>query len=119
MANTKATGFKRIANALCFSMAGLKATWKNEEAFRQEVVVLAILTPMALWVTDNRIEQLLLIASIVLILIIELINSAIEAVVDRISSEHHELSGIAKDTGSAAVFIAMILAAVTWLSLLF
>ena len=117
MANTK-TGLNRIRHAIQFSFSGFKAAWNNEEAFRQEVIALAILTPIALWIGDTHIEQILLIASIVLILIIELINSAIEAVVDRIGSEHHILSGRAKDIGSAAVLLTIVLAATIWLLIL-
>lgn len=114
MANQNAKGLKRLKNAAIFSYAGFKATWKHEEAFRQEVLLLLLAAPLALWLTQNNIERILLIASIVIVLIVELLNSAIETVVDRIGLEHHELSGRAKDIGAAAVMLSLALAAMTW-----
>ena len=111
-------GIERLVNAIIFSMAGFKATWQNEEAFRQEVIVFIIASPLAIWLADNTIEIVLLIGSIGLVLLIELLNSAIEAVVDRIGTEHHELSGRAKDIGSAAVMLSILLALSTWLLIL-
>lgn len=111
-------GTERLVNAIIFSMAGFKATWQNEEAFRQEVIVFIIASPLAIWLADNTIEIVLLIGSIGLVLLIELLNSAIEAVVDRIGTEHHELSGRAKDIGSAAVMLSILLALSTWLLIL-
>lgn len=107
-------GLKRIIKAYSFSIAGLKATWQHEEAFRQEVLLLIIAIPSALWLGKTPVEILLLIGCIVLILLVELLNSAIEAVVDRISFEHHELSGRAKDIASAAVMLSMVWAIITW-----
>lgn len=118
MANQKATGLKRIMNAAGYSYLGLVATFKNEAAFRQELVLFIILAPVALWLDISALEKALLISSLVLVLIVELINSAIEAVVDRIGSEHHELSGRAKDIGSAAVFLALLNAGTVWLVIL-
>lgn len=118
MANQKAIGLKRLINACYFSIAGLKATWRHEEAFRQEVLLLIVSIPCALWLGETVIEKLLLIGCIVLMLIVELLNSAIEAVVDRISLEHHELSGRAKDIGSAAVMLSTIWAVITWIFIL-
>jgi len=119
MANQNAKGLKRLVNACFFSMAGFKATWRHEEAFRQEVALLAVTTPLALWLGESSIEKVLLIGSIVLVLLVELLNSAVEAVVDRVGFEHHELSGRAKDIGSAAVMLALLWAAATWGLILF
>lgn len=114
MANQNQKGIKRIFNAFFFSLAGFKATWQHEEAFRQEVLLFAVTTPMALWLSGDPIERLLLIGSVVLVLIVELLNSAVESVVDRVGFEHHELSGRAKDIGSAAVFLSLAWAGLTW-----
>lgn len=111
-------GVKRFINAIFFSIKGFKAAWKHEEAFRQEVLALIIAVPLAFWLTDNNIERILLIASVVLVMIIELLNSAVEAVVDRIGVEYHELAGRAKDIGSAAVMLSIMLAIATWLLIL-
>ncbi len=101
-------------NACVFSVAGFKATWIHEEAFRQEVLLFVITTPLAIWLGETAIEKLLLIGSIVLVMLVELLNSAVEAVVDRVGLEHHELSGRAKDIGSAAVMLSLAWAAITW-----
>lgn len=114
MANQNAKGFKRLVNACFFSVAGFKATWQHEEAFRQEIVLFIITTPIALWLGNNSIEKVLLIGSVVLVLLVELLNSALEALVDRVGFEHHELSGRAKDIGSAAVMLSLLWAAITW-----
>jgi len=111
-------GIKRFINAIFFSFAGFKASWKHEEAFRQEVLAFIIAVPLAIWLTDNNIERILLIASVVLVMIVELLNSAVEAVVDRIGVEYHELAGRAKDIGSAAVMLSIMLAIATWLLIL-
>lgn len=118
MANQNAKGLKRLINACFFSVAGFKATWQHEEAFRQEVALLIVSTPLALWLGQSAIEKVLLIGSVVLVLLVELLNSAVEAVVDRVGLEHHELSGRAKDTGSAAVMLSLLWAGVTWLLIL-
>lgn len=118
MAYYSEKGVKRFFNAILFSAAGFKAAWKNEEAFRQEVVALVVVIPLAFAVTSFNFERVILIASVVLVLIVELLNSAIEAVVDRVGTEHHELSGRAKDIGSAAVMLSIILAIATWLLIL-
>ena len=115
----KNTGLKRIILATGYSIQGLKSAFKYEAAFRQELLLAAVLIPLALILSVSQIERLLLIASVVLVLIMEIINSAIEAVVDRIGTEHHELSGRAKDMGSAAVFIALLLCAYIWIEILF
>lgn len=107
-------GVKRIYAAFFYSIAGFKAAWKNEHAFRQELLLAIPLAILALFLPVSAIEKLALIAVLVLVLIVELINSAIEAVVDRVSFEHHPLSKNAKDFGSAAVFLALSLAGATW-----
>lgn len=114
MANQNAKGLKRLINACFFSVAGFKATWRHEEAFRQEVMLFVVSTPLALWLGNSAIEIVLLIGSMVLVLLVELLNSAVEAVVDRVGFEHHELSGRAKDIGSAAVMLSLAWAATTW-----
>ncbi len=114
MANQNAKGIKRLINACIFSVAGFKATWTHEEAFRQEVIIFVVSTPIALWLGETTIDKLLLIGSVVLIMLVELLNSAVEAVVDRVGFEHHELSGRAKDIGSAAVMMSLAWVAVTW-----
>jgi diacylglycerol kinase (ATP) len=114
MANQNEKGVKRILNACCFSAAGFKAVWTHEEAFRQEVLLFVVTTPLAIWLGRTPIEKLLLIGSVVLVLLVELLNSAIEAIVDRVGPERHELSGRAKDIGSAAVMLTLIWAGITW-----
>jgi diacylglycerol kinase (ATP) len=114
MANQNAKGLQRLINACFFSAAGFKATWTHEEAFRQEVLLFVITTPLAVWLGETTVEKLLLIGSIVLVMLVELLNSAVEAVVDRVGLEHHELSGRAKDIGSAAVMLSLVWAAITW-----
>jgi diacylglycerol kinase (ATP) len=113
------SGLKRIFSAFFYSMDGLKAAWRHEHAFRQELVLFIVATAVALALRISAFEKLVLIAVMVLILIVELINSAIEAVVDRISLERHPLSKNAKDFGSAAVLLACLLAAATWAVVLF
>ncbi|MPQ57028.1 diacylglycerol kinase [Duganella sp. FT27W] len=113
------SGLKRIFSAFFYSMDGLKAAWRHEHAFRQELVLFIVATAIALALGISAFEKLVLIAVMVLILIVELINSAIEAVVDRISLERHPLSKNAKDFGSAAVLLACLLAAATWGVVLF
>ncbi|MGS3136787.1 diacylglycerol kinase [Aeromonas sanarellii] len=114
MAKPGATGITRIINATGYSMKGLKSAWINEAAFRQELVLILLLMPLAFWIGDSLNEILLLVCISWLVVIVEVLNSAIEAVVDRIGSEHHELSGRAKDLGSAAVFIALALNSLVW-----
>lgn len=99
-------------------MQGLKAALRYEAAFSEELLLIAVLLPIGLWVGDNGIERAVLTGCLLLILITELLNSAIEAAVDRIGPEHHELSGRAKDLGSAAVFLALLNCAVVWLLIL-
>ena len=111
--------FQRILNATSYSMNGLKNAYINEAAFRQEVWLSFFLIPIGLVIGNGATEKILLCASVLIILIIELLNSAIENVVDRIGTEYHELSGRAKDLGSAAVFIAFIQLIITWCLILF
>ncbi|MCW2256540.1 diacylglycerol kinase (ATP) [Providencia alcalifaciens] len=117
MAN-QTKGFTRVIKAAGYSLKGLKAAWINEAAFRQESVAAVLAVVIACWLDISYIDRLLLISSVVLVAIVELINSAIEAVVDRVGSEYHELSGRAKDIGSAAVFITIGLALVIWATVL-
>ena len=113
------SGLKRIFSAFFYSVDGLKSAWKHEHAFRQELVLFIIGTVIALVLRVSAFEKLVLIAVLTLVLIVELINSAIEAVVDRVSLERHPLSKNAKDFGSAAVLLACLLAAATWAVVLF
>ena len=119
MAGSGNTGITRWKKAFEFTYLGLKATYKHEEAFRQEVFVLLLAVPLAFWLGDSNVEIVLMIGSVVLLLIVELLNSAIEAVVDRFGGEIHELSGRAKAMGSAAVFLTVLNAIMIWLLLLF
>ena len=111
-------GIRRLIKATGYSFNGLAATFRHETAFRQEVALSLLLIPLALWLGESGVELALLIMSWLLVLMFELVNSGIEAVVDRIGTEHHELSGRAKDVGSAAVLIALVNAAVVWLLVL-
>lgn len=108
------TGLMRVANALRYSLEGLRAAFKHEDAFRQECILAAILIPVALFIPTTALGKALLIGSVLLVLIVELINSAIEATVDRVSLERHQLAKRAKDIGSAAVLFALINLAVIW-----
>ncbi len=113
------TGLKRILKATKYSFQGLKAAFINEAAVRQELLLVVIFTPVALWLDISVVEKILLIGVLVNILIVELLNSAVEAVVDRVGVEHHELSGRAKDIGSAAVFVSIAFAFCTWIGIIF
>ena len=114
MGKTGVTGLKRIINAFGYSMKGLRAAFKHESAFRQELALLVMLLPLAILLGQNIVDYSILIGSLLLVLIVELLNSAVETVVDRIGDEHHELAGRAKDMGSAAVFISLLNVAVIW-----
>ncbi len=116
MAKAGATGITRIINAAGYSWLGFKAAFKNEAAFRQELGLTLILAPIALYFGQSYADKAILIASLVFILLIEILNSAIEAVVDRHGDEIHELSGRAKDMGSAAVLLAFVIAGLVWFS---
>ena len=113
------SGLKRMFNALRYSIAGLRTAWKSEHAFRQELMVFVPGCIITILLPVPNLQKLALVAVLFLVLIVELINSAIEAVVDRISFERHPLSKNAKDFGSAAVFLSVILAAITWGVVLF
>ncbi len=114
MAKPDNTGFRRILRATKFSAQGLAQAWRHEAAFRQELVLVLLLAPVAVWLGQTALERAVLIGCCLIVLIVELINSAIEAAIDRHGSEHHELSGRAKDMGSAAVFVSLVLVAVVW-----
>jgi diacylglycerol kinase (ATP) len=119
MGEAKESIFGHIGKAFIWSANGIKSAWKNELAFRVESIIVIILIPLGIWLGRSAAERALLIASCLLILIIELLNSAVEAVVDRIGREHHELSGRAKDMGSAAAFFAMLTAGIIWVLIAF
>ena len=113
------TGLRRIWNALFYSIDGLKAAYRHEDAFRQEVWLALVLIPLALFLPVSGIGKALMMASVLMVLIVELLNSAVEATVDRVSLEHHRLAKRAKDIGSAAVLFSLINVAVVWLLVLF
>ncbi|HQZ02276.1 MAG TPA: diacylglycerol kinase [Thauera sp.] len=108
------TGLRRVWNALHYSLDGLQAAYRHEEAFRQEAWLALLMIPLALWLGEGAVERVLMIGSVLLVLIVELVNSAIEATVDRISLERHPLAKRAKDIGSAVVLIALINLVVVW-----
>jgi diacylglycerol kinase (ATP) len=108
------TGLRRLINAVGYSMNGLATAFRVEDAFRQEVLLAAVLIPLALWLELSGIERAMLIASVMLVLVVELLNSAVEATVDRVSLDSHSLAKRAKDIGSAAVFVALLNAAAIW-----
>ena len=114
MTADKATGFARLMRASIVSIAGIKAAWRDEAAFRQECMLAVLMIPAGFWLGTSAAERLLLVATVVLVLIVELLNSAVEAAVDRIGAEHHTLSGKAKDLGSAAVFLSLALTGLVW-----
>lgn len=111
-------GFRRLVRAMSATWAGLKWAAKNEEAVQLELFGLVIFIPLGLWLGDTGVERALLVGSLLLILLVEVINTGIEAAIDRIGPEHHKLSGVAKDMGSAAVFLALLNAAIVWLLVL-
>ena len=114
MAKPGYTGLTRIIKATGYSWQGLRAAWQNESAFRQEVTLCLMMLPLAFVVGQTMMEAALLIALLGVVLITELLNSAVEAAVDRVGHEHHDLAGRAKDMGSAAVFISLVLAGIIW-----
>ncbi len=113
------TGLRRIWNALFYSMEGLRAAYRHEDAFRQEALLAVLLIPLALFLPGSGLGKGLMIASVFLVLIVELLNSAVEATVDRVSLEHHQLAKRAKDIGSAAVMMSLVNVVVVWLLVLF
>lgn len=113
------TGPKRVVNAFFYSVDGLKAALRHEDAFRQEVLLAMLLIPLALYLEPSAVARGMMIGSVLLVLIVELLNSAVEAAVDRISFDHHHLIKRAKDMGSAAVLVALLNVAVVWGLILF
>ena len=109
---------KRLKDAAGYSAKGLRAAYRHEQAFRQEVMVMLVVIPLAIWLGGSLLETLLLIGSWLFVMIVELLNSAVEAVVDRIGTEHHELAGRAKDIGSAAVLFAIALCVMVWVGVI-
>jgi diacylglycerol kinase (ATP) len=107
-------GLRRVIAATMFSFKGFKAAWQNEEAFRTEILLAIVLVPTAFWLGQSTVERLLLLLSLILVILAELANTAIESVVDRISSEQHPLSGQAKDLGSSLVFVTNMTVLLVW-----
>ncbi|MEM9426620.1 MAG: diacylglycerol kinase [Pseudomonadota bacterium] len=118
MANQPLKGIARLRAAYVNSMQGARDIWRGEEAFRLEVVLLVISIPLAVWLGEGFFQTAILIGVVMVLLIVEILNSAIEAVVDRIGPERHELSRVAKDLGSLAVLIACVLVGIVWLGAL-
>jgi diacylglycerol kinase (ATP) len=114
----KPTGLARLFKAFGNTGKGLAGCWREEAAFRQECVLSAIVIPAGIWLGRTGVERVLLIAPMLLVLVVELLNSGIEAAIDRIGPERHALSGLAKDVGSAAVFIAFLILALSWMLIL-
>jgi diacylglycerol kinase (ATP) len=110
----KNRGLQRLVRATGYSWKGFVAAWENEEAFRQEVAGCLLLLPLALWLGANGVERALLVLTALLVPLVELLNSAIETAVDRVGEEQHPLSGRAKDMGSAAVFVSLVILVVVW-----
>lgn len=114
MVNQNAVGIKRLINATKYSVQGFNAAFKNEAAFRQEVILSVFLIPFGLYFGEDGVEKAALVASVIFILVVELLNTGIEFIVDRISDEHHEYSGIAKDVGSCAVLLSLVNLIIVW-----
>jgi len=112
------TGVQRLLNATRYSLEGLAAAARHEDAFRQELILAAVLVPLGLWLGNDGIERALMVGSVLLVLVVELLNSAVEAAVDRVSLEDHHLAKRAKDFGSAAVMLSLVMVAVVWLLVL-
>ena len=108
------TGLRRLLNATRYSAEGLGAAFRHEDAFRQEVIAAVLLLPLALWLGDSGVDRALMVFSVLLVLIVELLNSAVEATVDRISLENHALAKRAKDIGSAAVMVSLLNLLLVW-----
>jgi diacylglycerol kinase (ATP) len=113
------SGLRRVINAFGYSMSGLAAAYRNEAAFRQEVLLAAVLVPLALFLPASGPGRALMVGSVMLVLVVELLNSAVEATVDRVSLDDHSLAKRAKDIGSAAVMVALLNVPVTWVLVLF
>ncbi len=114
----KPQGYTRLVRAAGASARGLAAAWREEAAFRQELAGIAVAAPLGFWLGRNGVERALLVAPLLLVLVAELLNSGIEATVDRIGLERHELAGLAKDFGSAAVLLSLLCCAACWLLVL-
>ncbi|MCB1877402.1 MAG: diacylglycerol kinase [Chromatiales bacterium] len=114
MANQNAKGLQRLINATGYSYQGFKAAFQHEEAFRQEVMLCLLLAPLGIWLGETGVERALLVGSLFVVLLTELLNSAVEAAIDRFGGERHELSGRAKDIASAAVFTSLGLVVCVW-----
>ncbi|VAW59069.1 Diacylglycerol kinase [hydrothermal vent metagenome] len=118
MADSGNKGLKRIIKAAGFSWQGIRAAFENEAAFRQEVALAVVLIPLAVWLGKTGTQMALMISSVLLVMLVEILNSAIEAAIDRHGGEHHPLSGRAKDMGSAAVMFAFVYLALIWVGIL-
>jgi diacylglycerol kinase (ATP) len=114
----KHTGVKRIVKATGYSLKGLSYAFRNEAAFREEAIASFVLVPLALWLDVTPLERIMLIMAVVLVLVVELLNTGIEAVVDRVGVEYHLLAGVAKDVGSAAVFLSLLFCIYVWVTIL-
>ena len=116
--SAKPTGFARLIAAFGYSWRGFAGAWREEAAFRQECALAAVVVPLGLWLGDDGVERALLTGPMILVLVVELLNSSVETAIDRIGPERHPLSGLAKDLGSAAVFCAFVLLGLNWLLVL-
>ncbi|HWK54541.1 MAG TPA: diacylglycerol kinase [Hyphomicrobiales bacterium] len=114
MAKPGETGIRRLVSALGYSLQGLRSCWHNEAAFRQEIMAGVVMFPLGLYLGEGGVEKALLVGVLLLVLIVEVLNSGIEAVVDRIGHERHDLSGLAKDLGSLAVLLSLVTVALVW-----
>jgi diacylglycerol kinase (ATP) len=112
------TGMQRVINAARYSLEGLAAAARHEDAFRQELILAAVMVPLGLWLGADGVERALLVGSVLMVLVVELLNSAVEATVDRVSLEDHQLAKRAKDIGSAAVMMSLVTVGVVWLLVL-
>ena len=118
MGNQAHRGWQRLRNAAGYSWAGLQAAWRHEEAFRQEGLLCAALVPAALWLGGDAVERVLLIGSLLLVMIVELLNTGLESAIDRIGPQWHDLSKRCKDLGSAAVLLSIVLSLGIWIAAL-
>jgi diacylglycerol kinase (EC 2.7.1.107) len=116
---SKNKGFTRLVKASIYSYRGFIAAFRNEAAFRQELLLAVVLIPLAFWLDVTSLERVVMVSAVVMVLIVELLNSAIESVVDRVGYEHHELAGRAKDIASAAVLLSVCLLVFVWISIVF
>jgi diacylglycerol kinase (ATP) len=119
LGNSNCKGIRRVINAGKYSTAGFKAAWINEEAFRQEILLALLIVPLGMWLGRSWTQRAILVGIYFIIPLTELLNSAIEAIVDRVGQERHELSGRAKDMGSAAVVLSICIASIVWIIIAF